>query len=213
MMTLLDLPDELWISILHDWISNSIVVLTALDIAFCNQLLRPAYLRWVTFLSKKITFAKGYKRSSDGKCISDMFLRWCEKRQLRPTYLSYSYFIDHNKQQQIPEEAPAVDYIEMAQKELLIGIEYFQLFYYFPHLPTYKSVSVISNVLNDFPKLKQLEVSKALNSSVRNMEGNKFFQFTFHLDSYPLLTDLQLAFFGFSFFGESLFSIFGKPLS
>ena len=83
-MALFVLPDELWISILHEWIDKPIL-LCAFDLALCNRLLREQYLLWLrergTFnifshIHFEITVGHDkFGMSQQG--VYDTFFDWC----------------------------------------------------------------------------------------------------------------------------------------
>ena len=99
-MNLFVLPDELWISILHEWIDKP-VLLCAFDMALCNRSLREQYLIWLhvatrgTFhIFSHIHFETTLEHGKHGMShqgVPDTFFDWCKKRQINPKSLSYCF--------------------------------------------------------------------------------------------------------------------------
>ena len=88
-MYLFALPDELWISILHEWI-NKPIFLCAFDIALCNRLLREIYLIWLhdkttngafNIFSHHIHFETTHQHGNYGMShqgVPATFFDWCK---------------------------------------------------------------------------------------------------------------------------------------
>jgi len=100
-MNLFVLSDELWISILHEWVDKPIH-LCAFDMALCNRLLRERYLIWLQDETRRGTFnifshihfqttLEHDKHGMSHQGVPDTFFDWCKKRQINPKSLSYCF--------------------------------------------------------------------------------------------------------------------------
>lgn len=191
MITLFDLPDDVWASIIHEWTSKPIIVFSALDVAICNRSLRRKYFTLLeqAFLSKalqtsRIHFESNYHRIS-GICVSDPFLDWCEKRKLYPNSLSYSFI--ERRQKSIAEEdnksEPRLTWNEFTiqgKKNTVKNLEKLKVRYQ----GKASSIPIVSNVLNDCPKLKYLEAQVHTGGSRFNKRP---FVFAYGHGPYPLV--------------------------
>ena len=157
-MNLFVLPDELWISILHEWISKPIT-LCAFDVALCNRLLRERYLIWLyektrgTFnVFSHIHFETTLEHSKHGMLhqdVPDSFFDWCKRRQINPKSLSY-YFEQTNEQGKWEWKISKEAFKVMKQVE--------QLNVYYRLDCDMTNTDFLSNILNDCPQLKKLIV-------------------------------------------------------
>lgn len=175
MLTLFSLPDELWISILSQWLENSCIIFATVDIAFCNQSLRPRYLTslgQITKIPKKIHF--------DTITPYSVFFEWCEKRNIQLTSISYTEKERTNEcvGKDIPTAIKSVECLKLSisastDKSYIISSN--------------TNGSMTSNLLNDFPKLQHLEVSMAMEKT-----SIPCFKFMFEPGLYPSLVCLEL---------------------
>jgi len=151
-MNLFMLPDDLWISVLYEWIGQPISI-CALDIAFCNYLLRLQYLAWLcqsyyTFgMFSSVDFKTFHEHSR--KSIADGFFDWCEKRNIYPASLTYSHRISY------AEEAR---WAGKLSKKALTTMKHVERFYYYFKF-NINPVSPSLNVLNECSQLKHLVVN------------------------------------------------------
>jgi len=146
------LPDELWISIIDEWISTPITV-GALDIAFCNELFRKRYLTWlqrfppsILLSSQKIYFK--VVNNDPKQLISIIFLDWFRKRNIYPTSLVYTT-MSMNK-----ISVNGECYCTELANDILKNIQTFEVYHFDNNVN-----AIILNVLNDAPNFKSLKVN------------------------------------------------------
>ena len=161
MITLLLLPDEIWITILDEWIGNEhILTFCSLDIALCNQLLRERYLHllqnYSSFLFNKMHFQKIQSDTNSHLCVSKLFFEWCWKRKIFPTSLALCLnhpIHDHLHAMLMQQEDN--EYNNSLDKEKMLSavemLKYCRIHNTTTTFPT-------SDILNEFPKLRFLQI-------------------------------------------------------
>jgi len=166
------LPDELWISILHEWIDKPII-LCAFDIAFCNRLLRERYLMWLhvetrgTFnVFSHIHFKTTLEHETHGMShqgVPDTFFDWCVRKQINPKSLSY-YFVEHSNESDKKWEC------KVSKEACKVMKQVEQLNAYYRIDDGMANADLVSNILDDCPKLRKLVVD--LHSSKYHHSSN-----------------------------------------
>jgi len=147
---LFDLPDELWICVLHEWIGQSFT-LCAFDVASCNHSLRQRYLaNWLcggggapVKMFPNLHFA-GASSYGIGRYLGVEDLVWFEKRKIHPTSLSYLY-ADERKLMTNRELEVVKDVEELRTTCAMHCTVFFG--------------NIYPRILNDFPKLKSLTMT------------------------------------------------------
>ena len=119
------LLDEIWLTILNEWVDRGIS-LCALDAALCNKCLRNSYLQWLrlapsTFMLRNMKFE--LMRSAKKMPVADSFLYWCKKRNVYPKLLSmyFNYFTDdsrtvkQSKNENLPVLSDSLDVMDVVK--------------------------------------------------------------------------------------------------
>jgi len=141
------LPDEILLSILHEWMGPRSIIISSFDVAFCNRYLRRRYLTcWLRSVAPSKMFSnihfedigKNQEQSNDTFIL---FSIWCKSRNIYPAFLSLS----------ITQTDTLATKSETKQLDLMKHVEQIRVI-------CSDISTVFSNTLNDCRKLKKLTI-------------------------------------------------------
>ena len=161
------LPDEIWITILYEWMDKT-TTLCAFDMALCNQVLRERYLRWfqpapaVAQLSN-IPFEIVQSKRNMSQNTLELFFTWCKKRKIYQKSLLLGLFSVKNqekkkgkKRQQNQQQSPELLFDWKNKLGTLQHLETLGVFD--SHNVVSNETTNFMNLLNLFPNLQKLLV-------------------------------------------------------
>jgi len=139
-----NIPEELWVSILSEWIGKD-KALGAFDAALCNKLLRDRYLWWLqqsSLIYAKLLFDTTRCPMNFSRCVPGGFLYWCDRRKIRPKLMSMATTAKSCK--------------EVFEKDCWRVLQDVELLKY--KSSSKKLLYAMLNLLDRFPKLMDLEI-------------------------------------------------------
>ncbi len=158
MFSLIDsLVDEIWMSILHDWMGNSQRTLVALDMAVLNHVTRTKYLSW--FHKSKCVLANIEFRL----WLNDKWMDWCKTRNIYPTKIFSAY--EHLL------KTPNMSNVKMAT--LITDVSYVEIFDRLATFPAVKEMKIV-HVNEKNPQRGLEKYHKAVNLTKLQLSNVRF---------------------------------------